>query len=518
MLVDSHFVILVYPFTHNLQGRRRRDRLQQLAALWQPWWARFEGQQLTRALDDTYFVFPHVRALLFPEASPLPPGESEQQVEAAQRLAALPIDQLAARLGDDAVLHFTLRAHSLRALAAARLEFTREDEAGRVIDSFAASLRIEWVDVYLFPQRVGFLAIKLRQGGVGVTTEHLFDLLHHLRMVHPPVVGWQLARWRRESNGSARVWGGRDLVDYLLQGLAREQRPLHPTLDAYLDALAQEPLRWRYTSSADGQVYGQSFYLYSFVCLAGQPSAASHEAPTDQPGQLFTSETERVLYELATCTLTSHDEYVPADIGVRRLLQQGRIAIWANWQALALHSNVVFLARGATPFTRGPLAHNVESDYFVLYLLALYQRSRLSRLAGELVRQSGGMHLNLREARRLGEEFTMFRNRYWYSEVTQKPQGKEIYDRFQQGLDVARLYQRVSDEVRALEQYYEGWQARRTSAMLAVIAFIGLPLSIVSTLFGSPFASGIGREQALLVVAAVLLLTLAGWLLWYRRG
>jgi len=203
---------------------------------------------------------------------------------------------------------------------------------------------------------------------------------------------------------------------------------------------------------------------------------------------------------------------------VRRLLQQGRIAIWANWQALALHSNVVFLARRATPFTRGPLAHNLESDYFVLYLLALYQRSRLSRFAGELVRQSGGMHLNLREARWLGEEFTMFRNRYWYTEVTQRPQGKEIYDRFQQGLDVSRLYQRVSDEVRALEGYYEGWQARRTSAMLAIIAFIGLPLSIISTLFGSPLGSRVGPDLALVVGAALLLLMLAGWLLWYRRG
>jgi hypothetical protein len=67
---------------------------------------------------------------------------------------------------------------------------------------------------------------------------------------------------------------------------------------------------------------------------------------------------------------------------------------------------------------------------------------------------------NLSEARALTDAFVMFRNHYWFAEVTLKPQGAEIYRRFQHGLDALSLYEAVSDEVRELEGYYERQVAR----------------------------------------------------------
>src|SRR5688572_22208410 len=108
---------------------------------------------------------------------------------------------------------------------------------------------------------------------------------------------------------------------------------------------------------------------------------------------------------------------------------------------MALHDNVLFLGTVTTRFTQGAFAHNVEYDYFHLYLLTLYQKMRLSWLSGELMRRGADLHTQLSEARALWDAFVMFRNHYWFAEVTLKPQGTELYRRVQRGLDVLSVYE-----------------------------------------------------------------------------
>ena len=133
-------------------------------------------------------------------------------------------------------------------------------------------------------------------------------------------------------------------------------------------------------------------------------------------------------------------------------MRKGRIALWTNWEGIALHDNVVFLGTVATPFTRGGLAENVENDYFYLYLLAPYQKMRLSIFSGELMRHSEDLYRNLKEARSMVDSFVKFRNHYWFANVTFKPQGTTIYQQFQRGLDVKSLYESVSKEVNELQE------------------------------------------------------------------
>jgi hypothetical protein len=54
----------------------------------------------------------------------------------------------------------------------------------------------------------------------------------------------------------------------------------------------------------------------------------------------------------------------------------------------------------------------------------------------------------------------MFRNHYWFSQVILKPQGMELYRRFQQGLNVRSLYDAMSAEVKGLQDQSESVTAR----------------------------------------------------------
>lgn len=462
MRVQSHFTMLVYPFQHAVSGNDKKLRLQRLSKRWQHWWGRFDDKGLARALDDTYFFLPYVRQMLFPEIVPrlLPQGDALQQTPRAKELAGLPLDELAARLDPNGVLRFTCQPEQLKELHPLALEY--EDKK----DRFLASIKINWIDVVLFPQNVGFLILKVNLTTEDLTVDSINDFLYYARLVHPPAIDWNLARWKCTKGKTQVSLLSRDLVDFLLQGLTACSDQLDATIDSFADHLQQDGSAWRYSSTNEGQVYGQMFRLYSYACLAEpQPATAGGEMPHEDAGQpsqssvrkhsLFDSPVQQMLYELATCKKTTLPDEKPHPLGLKQTMEKGHIALWANWEGMALHDSVVFLANSPTGFTQGALAHNVESDYFHLYLLTLYQKMRLSLLSGELMRHGPELHKNLEEARRLWDDFVMFRNHYWFAEVTLKPQGTVIYRSFQRGLDALSLYESVKSEVHELQDYYE---------------------------------------------------------------
>ncbi|MCS7263782.1 MAG: hypothetical protein NZ805_02995 [Armatimonadetes bacterium] len=244
----------------------------------------------------------------------------------------------------------------------------------------------------------------------------------------------------------------RDLVDFLLQGLTDVSNAVVTDFVEFICQLKQIGKIDRYTETDIGRVYGQVFRQYTYACL-DEPSPSNPMPIGLTTTELFPSSFDQFLYELATCTDTSDPNYVPHPKG--RLMEKGHIGLWENWEGMALHDNVVFLGKRPSKFILNVLAHNVENDYFHLYLLTLYQKVSLSMMACELLRQAKYLHLNLKEAREIWDSFMMFRNHYWFAEVSFKPQGNEIYRRYQSGLEILPLYQVISDEVKELREHYE---------------------------------------------------------------
>lgn len=438
---------------------------------------------MTRALDDTYFFLPYVRELLFPETSSLHATEIVRQQSQLDELTSRSAASLATHIAPEGVLHLTLDPAELAPLRDLWIALKVSDTNGQPQYQGVAAT-VCWIDLYLFPQRVGFLVLKLGLTTTPATIDQQLTLLELARPVFSPTVGRPLPNWQLLADATELT--GRDLVDYLLQGLTA----VSPNLRLRTPVVFAERLRAgehvpRYSLTGDGQVYGESFRLYSFVCL---------DLPANDPmTSPFATPQQQLLYELANGRrATPGTPFEPHPEGLQATLTDHRIAIWANWEALALPDRVCFLAHRSDDFNRSVLAHNVEADYFQLYLLTLYQQLRLSLLAGELQRRRTSLHDNLADARALSREFAMFRNHYWYAEVTLKAQGARIYERFQHGLGVSQLYVTISDEVRQLQEYYKAWTQRRTNTLLTFITVAGLLLAVpglIAQVYGSAWAS-----------------------------
>jgi hypothetical protein len=523
MQLEQQFTILIYPFVHALVGAERSTRLSRLDGRWLPWWQVLADAERARFLDDTYFFLPYIRTLLFPETAHLPAGDPSTHPTHLDRLTSVPASQLAAKLNPDGVVRLRYAGEHRDALQPLRLVWELRDAQGAIIEQLdpPAPLCIDWIDVLFFPQGVGFLLLKLHLDESTIPVKRLNEILYHLRLVLPPRVGWQMADWQRTRPDAPLTFSSRDLVDYLLQGLtSASDRLTYETIDALRTAHLNAPSRVpRYTSTEPGQVYGQSLRLYSYACL-DNTSAAGDTAQTDPP---FEHPAQRALYELATCTATDDPDYIPHQRGLAQLIDQSYIALWDNWQGMALHDNVVFLVNRPTGFTQGALAHNVESDYLHLYLLTLYQKVRLNWLSGELLRHSADLHHNLSEARALWDAHMMFRNHYWFTEVTFRPQGITLYKQFQQGLGSLALYAALSSEVQDLQAYYEQKVERQTNTLLNFITIIGLLLGVPGVLtqvYGSDLLTLAAWPGFLLSLAIGYIIVGSAWLLiqrWAQR-
>jgi hypothetical protein len=510
--LDAAYAILVYPFEHSVSDAERGERLEVLGSCWRPWLARMSEADRAATLDDTYFFLPYIRELLFPETTRVPGGDAPQQMPSADWSLKETLPEFASHIPETSVLRLTYDSARLSALRPFRLVL----KPSEVSPGFDAAFDVEWVDVALFPQNMGFLALKVRLGEPRPTVERWNDFLYQLRLIHPPKLTWRLPQW--QVAGGQFDPSGRDMVDFFLQGLTRNEQ-IRPALADFLPHLRRVADRARYTGSPNGQVYGGIFNLFIYGTLNCGSTPADAPPRTDPAPTLFPSATQRALYELATCTSTENPDYVPHRSCVETLWRDNLIALWDNWQALALRDNVVFLGTGGGDFVTRTLPRNAESDYFQLYLLCLFQKTRLSVIFGDLVRKEEDLTANLREVRMLWDRFVTFQNLFWYREVTRKQQGDTLYRRFQQGLEVRPIYEEAVEQSRELKAYYEGKAQRRTASLLFFLTIVGLPLPTAVSAVATRLLAGEHWVWWGLWLAALPVFVYSLWRVWnYIRG
>ncbi len=450
----QHYSFFIYPFRHGLTTKRRRQVLEAAGASWLPWRQRLDAKLQHRSKDEPFFFLPHVRRLLFPEL----PDQIVGRGDSTQ--ASL------ADFAEESLLRLRLAPERLAAVQ--HLRILLPARTGQEQPNLP--LRIAWADVALFPQQVGFLILKVECDSPAIPVDQLLSTLGAARLVRAPTATWAMPLWELGDGKTARSQPAAEMIkSFIGEWLVKDA-------DSLLDHI---------------------FYLYSFARLTTPPARSSRDVvsptpPADGPSELapFASTEQRLLYELATCTNTASPDFLPHADHCRRLFEQFGIYLWDNWQGLALHDHTVFLATRDSAFTRGPLPRNIEEDYFSLFLVALFQRVRLGGLAGELAQRQTNLHRDLREARQLWEEFLTFQNHFWFSDPTPKPQGKGLYRRFQQGLDVVALYQQISADLQRLHDHYERRFDRRITGLLGLLTFVGLPTSWLLSIFTGPVEKG----------------------------
>ncbi len=139
------------------------------------------------------------------------------------------------------------------------------------------------------------------------------------------------------------------------------------------------------------------------------------------------------------------------------------------------------------------LLQQFRHQYFLLFLIPHMHKGALLMLSDRLVNTLN--HLDIhnpesvkrfkRHIRQLKEIFLRFTHRYWFHEVSDQAQARDLYRMCHEHLGLERLYTEVRDEVESMNAYLDSDALRRqanTVVRLTVVTIFGL-IGTVSTGF-----------------------------------
>jgi hypothetical protein len=149
----------------------------------------------------------------------------------------------------------------------------------------------------------------------------------------------------------------------------------------------------------------------------------------------------------------------------------------------------------ADPFFAGPggLLEQFRHQYFVLFLIPHLHKAALLMLSDRLVDALNRLEIRdpesikrfKRAIRQLKEIFLRFTHRYWFHEVSDQVQARELYRMCREYLGTERLYAEVREEIQDMSEYLDSDSIRRqanTVVRLTVVTTFGL-IGTVSTGF-----------------------------------
>lgn len=134
---------------------------------------------------------------------------------------------------------------------------------------------------------------------------------------------------------------------------------------------------------------------------------------------------------------------------------------------------------------------------------------------GELVRNSPDLANNVRKARALWGTYIAFENRYWFTEVTHKPQGHLFYEKLHAVMNASGVHDELSREVADLQAHYEREAERLTSMTLFTLTVFGLPIGVLVGSFADTLGTDPFWKQFVLIGVAIYFGVMV--LLWLAR-
>ena len=143
----------------------------------------------------------------------------------------------------------------------------------------------------------------------------------------------------------------------------------------------------------------------------------------------------------------------------------------------------------------GGMLGQFRHQYFLLFLIPHIHKATLLMLSDRMVDALN--HLDIRDAesvkrfkrtiRQLREIFLRFTHRYWFHEVSDQPQAKELYRMTSNYLGTDRLYEEIREELADMANYLESDTLRRqanTVVRLTVVTAFGLVGTVATGFLG----------------------------------
>jgi hypothetical protein len=206
-------------------------------------------------------------------------------------------------------------------------------------------------------------------------------------------------------------------------------------------------------------------------------------APGDS-GALPYSERHLADFEQRFC----FDRYFQPECGAR----------WMNTRLMCSGHSFVMVGRDAearfTDLETG-LQGQFRHQYFLVFLIAHFQKAGLLMLSDRLIHALSRLDIQQvrtirefkRSIRQTMEIFLRFNHRYWFHEISNQVQLRELYRMMSAHLGSDALYAEVRDEVKDMSAYLESDTLRRqanTVVRLTVVTTFGLIGTVVTGLFG----------------------------------
>jgi hypothetical protein len=395
-------------------------------------------------------------------------------------------------------------------------------------DSSAIELRIAHVDLYFFFD-LDIVIPVVEVFGANFDLATTQDILFRFGRAYPPY-------WEADGRGGHCAW----LVEWLgangevLSRSDYENREKYlafacehrsPTIAAHWEWLLR-PMVQHHSSEPGSVRYRQLEYhrlpTMGYLALDDVDSLTRADwvrlglvtAPGES-AQLPYSDRHLADFEQRYC----FDRYFQPDCGER----------WLNTRLMCSGHSFVMVGRAAeerfTNLDTG-LQGQFRHLYFLVFLIAHFQKAGLLMLSDRLIVALSRLDIQnvetirvfKRSIRQTLEIFLRFNHRYWFHEISNQVQVRDLYKMLSGHLGSDALYAEVRDEVKDMSAYLGSDTLRRqanTVVRLTVVTVFGLIGTVLTGIFGMNLFDYPGIPLPLQVVLLVVVGVLVTALLFY---
>jgi hypothetical protein len=174
----------------------------------------------------------------------------------------------------------------------------------------------------------------------------------------------------------------------------------------------------------------------------------------------------------------------------------------------------------------GGLLGQFRHQYFLLFLIPHIHKATLLMLSDRMadalnrldIRDAESVKRFKRTIRQLLEIFLRFTHRYWFHEVSDQPQAREVYRMTSNYLGSDRLYTEIRDEIEDMSAYLESDTLRRqanTVVRLTVVTAFGLIGTVATGFLGMNLFAMADAPALDRFVIFTVVLVLTGFLTFY---
>jgi hypothetical protein len=197
---------------------------------------------------------------------------------------------------------------------------------------------------------------------------------------------------------------------------------------------------------------------------------------------------------------------------------------WMNTRLMCSgHAFVMVGHAGEQNYTdiENGLQGQFRHQYFLVFMISHFQKAALLMLSNRLIAALSRLDIQnvqtvkefKRSIRQTLEIFLRFTHRYWWHEISNQVQVRDLYRMLSEHLGSEQLYADVRYEVKDMSSYLEGDTLRRqanTVVRLTVVTIFGLVGSVLTGIFGMNVFNFAGIPlpiQVLLFIAMGLVVT-----------